>query len=47
MVTVFAHIKETKQPFYRNINDVLNDIKSGSNKEYIEKIRSVKDKDKN
>jgi hypothetical protein len=46
MVTVFAHVKDVENPFYKEIDDVLNDIKNGTNKDYIEKIRSEDDKKK-
>ena len=46
MITVFAHIKEVNNPFYKEIDDVLNDIKKGTNKDYIEKLRLEKDKEK-
>ena len=46
MITVFAHIKDVENPFYKEIDDVLNDIKNGTNKGFIEKIRLETDKDK-
>jgi len=46
MITVFADIRQTKNPFFREINDVLGDIKNGKNKERIEAIRKEDDKDK-
>src|SRR5690606_9054570 len=46
MVTVFAHVKDVENPFYKEIDDVLNDIKIGTNKAYLEKIRNEKDKEK-
>jgi hypothetical protein len=45
MITVFANIKDVENPFYKEIDDVLNDIKNGTNKEFINKIRSFKSKD--
>ena len=46
MVTVFAHVKDVENPFYKEIDDVLNDIKNGTNKDFIEKIRLEPNKDK-
>lgn len=46
MITVFANVRDVENPFYKEIDDVLNDIKTGSNKTYIEKIRKELDKEK-
>lgn len=46
MITVFANVRDVENPFYKEIDDVLNDIKTGSNKAYIEKIRKESDKEK-
>lgn len=46
MITVFANVHDVENPFYKEIDDVLNDIKTGSNKTYIEKIRKESDKEK-
>lgn len=46
MVTVFAHVKDVENPFYKEIDDVLNDIRIGTNKLYLEKIRNEPDKEK-
>lgn len=46
MITVFAHVKDVENPFYKEIDDVLNDIKIGTNKLYLEKIRNEPDKEK-
>lgn len=46
MVTIFAHIKEVQNPFFKEIDDVLNDIKLGTNKDFIYKIRKENNKDK-
>lgn len=45
MVTVFAYLKDVENPFYKEINDVLLSFKDGSNKEKIEAIRSIQDKE--
>ena len=44
MVTVFAHVRETENPFYKEINEVLNSFKDGSNKSKIEAIRLIPEK---
>lgn len=45
MVTVFAHVKEVENPFYKEINEVLISFKDGSNKAKIESIRTIDDKE--
>jgi hypothetical protein len=44
MVTVFAHVKDVENPFYKEINDVLFSFKDGSNRYKIESIRKIEDK---
>lgn len=44
MVTVFAHVRETENPFFKEINEVLLSFKDGSNKEKIEAIRMIPEK---
>jgi len=46
MVTIFANIKDVSNPFFKEIDDVLNTFKDGHNKSTIEKVRLIKDKDK-
>ena len=46
MITIFANVKDVENPFYKEIDDVLNDIKNGTNKDYINQIRLEKDKKK-
>ena len=46
MVTVFAHIKDVENPFYKEIDDVLLDIKNGSNKDFVLTIRKERNKKK-
>ena len=46
MITVFANVKDVENPFYKEIDDVLNDIKNGTNKDYISKIRNESNKEK-
>lgn len=45
MVTIFAHVREVENPFYKEINDVLLSFKDGSNQSKIEKIRTIEDKE--
>ena len=44
-ITIFKDIKDTSQPFYRNVDIILQRIKNGASKELIKKIRATKDKD--
>lgn len=46
MITVFRDIKEVSNPFFKDIGEVLADIKNGSNKKQVESIRNEKNKDK-
>jgi len=46
MVTIFANIKDVQNPFFKEIDEVLSEIKNGSNKSKIDRIRSIKKKDK-
>jgi len=46
MVTVFAHIKDVENPFYKEVNEVLLSFKDGSNKDKIELLRTIEDKEK-
>ena len=45
MVTIFAHVKDVENPFYKEINEILLSFKDGSNKSKIDKIRNIEDKD--
>jgi hypothetical protein len=45
MVTIFAHIKEVENPFYKDIKEVLLSFKDGSNKSKIEHIRKLQSKE--
>ena len=45
-ITIFKDIKETSQPFYRDVAVVLKRIGDGSSKELVKKIRQEKDKHK-
>tara|TARA_R100001460_G_scaffold65034_1_gene105377 strand:- start:47191 stop:49572 length:2382 start_codon:yes stop_codon:yes gene_type:complete len=44
MITIFRNIKDTDQPFYKDINYILHRIRDGASKDLIKKIRSEKDK---
>ena len=46
MVTVFSKITDTENPFYKEIDEVLNSFKDGSNAKKIEAIRNENDKEK-
>ena len=46
-ITIFKDIKETSQPFYRDVDVILDRIRDGASKDLIKKIRSEKDKRKN
>ena len=45
-ITIFKDIKDTEQPFYRDVAIILDRIKDGSSKELVKSIRSEKDKSK-
>ena len=44
-VTIFKDIKDTSQPFYRDVSVVLKRIEEGSSKELVKEIRKTKDKE--
>jgi deoxyribodipyrimidine photolyase len=44
-ITIFKDIKQTSQPFYRNINLILTRIQDGASKDIVKKIRAEKDKE--
>ena len=37
-ITIFKDIKQTSQPFYRNINLILTRIQDGASKDIVKKI---------
>ena len=45
-ITIFKDIKNTSQPFYRNVEVVLTRIEQGNSKDIVKKIRSERDKEK-
>ena len=46
MITLFAHIKEVENPFYYEIDEVLDFIKNGKFKNEINLVRKISDKNK-
>ena len=44
-ITIFKDIKDTSQPFYRNVMVVLERIEQGNSKEIVKKIRLTKNKE--
>ena len=45
-ITIFKDIKNTSQPFYRNVEIVLTRIEQGNSKDIVKKIRAERDKEK-
>ena len=45
-ITIFKDIKDTSQPFYRDVDIVLERIREGASKDIVKSIRSEKDKEK-
>ena len=45
-ITIFKDIKETSQPFYRNVDVILKRIQEGYSKDLVKKIRAQKNKEK-
>jgi hypothetical protein len=43
-ITIFQNIKETSAPFHRNVEVILDRIRSGASKELVKKIRAEKRK---
>lgn len=44
MVTIFQHYRDVENPFFIEIDKVLESFKDGSNKDKIQKLRSISDK---
>ena len=44
-ITIFKDIKDTSQPFYREIEVVLKRIREGASKDLVKKIRAEKNKE--
>ena len=44
-ITIFKDIKETSQPFYRNVDIIIKRIREGASKDLVKKIRSEKNKE--
>ena len=45
-ITIFKDIKDTAQPFYRDVGIIIERIKEGASQEVVRAIRSEKDKEK-
>ncbi len=45
-ITIFKDIKDTDQPFHREVGVILDRIREGSSRELVNEIRSEKDKTK-
>ena len=45
-ITIFKDIKDTSQPFYRDVSIIIKRIQEGSSQEIVRAIRSEKDKEK-
>ena len=45
-ITIFKDIKDTSQPFFRDVAIILERIKDGASKDIVKAIRSEKDKAK-
>jgi len=45
-ITIFKDIKDTAQPFYRDVSIILDRIKKGASQEIVRAIRSESDKEK-
>ena len=46
MVTIFQKLKDTENPYFDEIINVLNSFKDGSNKQKIETLRTITNKEK-
>ena len=44
-ITIFKDIKDTAQPFYRDVDTIIERIREGSSREIVESIRGEKDKE--
>jgi len=44
-ITIFKDIKDTSQPFYRDVSEILERIREGSSQEVVRSIRAEKDKE--
>ena len=44
-ITIFKDIKDTAQPFYRDVNTILERIQEGSSQDIVRSIRGEKDKE--
>lgn len=46
MVTIFSKVTDVENPFYDEIDNVLNSFRDGSNKSKLQNVRSILDKEK-
>ena len=44
-ITIFKDIKDTSQPFYRDVSRILERIQEGASKDIVKSIRGEKDKE--
>ena len=44
-ITIFKDIKDTSQPFYRDVSKILERIQEGASQEIVRSIRAEKDKE--
>ena len=44
-ITIFKDIKDTAQPFYRDVSKILERIQEGASKDIVRSIREEKDKE--
>ena len=45
-ITIFKDIKDTAQPFYRDVNKIIERIREGASKDIVKDIRNESDKEK-
>ena len=45
-VTIFKDIKDTSQPFYRDVQKIIERIRDGASKDIVKEIRDESDKHK-
>ena len=44
-ITIFKDIKDTAQPFYRDVDKIIDRIREGASQEIVRAIRLEKDKE--
>ena len=45
-ITIFKDIKDTSQPFYRDVNTIISRIRDGASSDIVKGIRNESDKGK-